>query len=100
MLIREDPHGLDIKNNVPANGHRAPRTWTRRPSLRHNYCCLRGGVAGPSWRDTSSSSVSTPWQSLGWRKTTGLPWAPILGGLSGVIPWDSRCLTMASRSST
>lgn len=55
------------------------------------YCCLRG---------TSSSSVNTPWQSLGWRKTTGLPWAPILGGLSGVIPCACRCLTMASRSST
>ena len=33
-------------------------------------------VLGP---DTSSSSSRSPFISLGWQNTTGLPWAPILG---------------------
>lgn len=33
----------------------------------------------------SSSSTSTPSQSLGWRNITGFPWAPILGSEDRVL---------------
>lgn len=33
----------------------------------------------------SSSSTSTPSQSLGWRNMTGLPWAPIRGSAESIL---------------
>ena len=48
-----------------------------------------------------SSSTKTPPQSLGCRKTTGLPWAPILGsGSKARIPFFVKSLTAACTLST
>lgn len=49
----------------------------------------------------SSSSTSTPSQSLGWRNMTGFPWAPIRGSADRVLMFfDFKSATAAVMSST
>lgn len=49
----------------------------------------------------SSSSTSTPSQSLGWRNITGFPWAPILGSADRVLMFFAfRSAIAAFMSST
>lgn len=56
----------------------------------------------PDWGlYASSSSTSTPSQSLGWRNITGFPWAPILGSADRVLMFFAfRSAIAAVMSST